>query len=222
MYLNNLEWHKALKEEFNKDYFKELETKITADQKKGELILPFPSGSLVYRAFELTPLSRVKVVILGQDPYPSVQNATGLAFSVPGHKEAPASLRNIFKELKSDLGINNKFNDLSYWAVQGVLLLNTILTVNAGQSNSHKNYGWEVFTDKVLEIICKNRNNMIFLLMGKEAQSKRELIKGDHIIIETAHPSPLSAHRGFFWSKPFSRINNALIKYNKLPVNWQT
>lgn len=225
MHLNEPEWLTMLVKEFSKDYFRELETKIEADRKNGKIVLPFPS-SLVYRAFELTPLSRIKVVILGQDPYPNLQNAMGLAFSVPGHKEAPPMLRNMFKELKSDAGIDNKFNDLSMWAYRGVFLLNTVLTVNAGYSGSHKGYGWERFTDEVLKIVCKNTSYVIYWLLGNDAQSKEDLIinnskKGKFDIIKLPHPSPVSAHKGFFWSKPFSKTNELLASKGMFPIDWQ-
>lgn len=225
MHLNEPEWLTMLSKEFHKDYFKELQRKIEADQKEGSIVLPFPN-SLIYRAFELTPLSRVKVVILGQDPYPNLQSAMGLAFSVPGHKEAPPTLKNIFKELKSDTGIVNKFNDLSMWAYRGVFLLNTILTANAGKSGSHKGYGWELFTDEVIKIVCKNTKYVVYWLLGNDAQEKEDLIinnskPGSYDLIKLPHPSPNSAHKGFFWSKPFSKTNELLAGRNIQPLDWQ-
>jgi len=219
-------WQVMLSKEFTKPYFIELINKIDTDKKDGKIVLPLPVNSLVYRALEITPIWKVKVVILGQDPYPNYKDAMGLAFSVPSYRDAPKSLRNMFKELKSDLGIDNKFNDLSYWAYQGVLLLNTILTVNNGQPGSHKNYSWQTFTDEIIKCICVNRPYVIYLLMGNEAQSKEELIianskSGSYDIIKVPHPSPNSAYRGFFWSKPYSRINNLLVKNGIEAIDWR-
>lgn len=224
--INDISWQSSLEKEFDKPYFTNLLAKIEADKKNGKIILPFPSDSLVYRAFELTPLWKVKVVMLGQDPYPDLKKAMGLAFSVPATRDAPRSLNNIFKELKSDLGIENKFNDLSYWAAQGVLLLNTVLTVNRGTSSSHKGYGWETFTDEALKCVCKYSQHVVYLLLGNEAQKKEELIinnskPGTFDLIKLPHPSPLSAHKGFFWSKPFSRINKLLVKNKLEPIDWR-
>lgn len=218
----------ALGDEFRKDYFKALVSGIENDKRDGKLVLPFPSGN-TYRALELCPLDRVKVVILGQDPYPRMKDATGLAFSVTNTSDIPKSLANIFKELKSDLGIDNlskAYGDLSFWATQGVLLLNTVLTTIEGEPNAHKGYGWEVFTDEILLAICKLKRPIVFLLMGKDAQAKKQLIidnfKGNKFtMIQTAHPSPLSAHRGFFWSKPFSQINEALAEYRLQPIDFR-
>jgi len=219
-------WYFALRDEFNKPYFIELKEKIEADKKKGKIILPFPSDQLVYRALELTPLQSVKVVVLGQDPYPNMKHAMGLAFSVPPSQEPPKSLKNMFKELKSDLGIENKTGDLSLLACRGVLLLNTVLTVNAGEPGSHKTYGWQNFTDEVIKKICNYHRFMIYLLLGQEAQSKEDLITanskpGSFELIKLPHPSPQSASTGFFWSKPFSRINNILIKNEIKEIDWR-
>lgn len=226
-YISEAAWLNALGDEFRKDYFKALISGIENDKKAGKLVLPFPSVN-TYRALELCPLDRVKVVILGQDPYPRMKDATGLAFSVSNTSDIPKSLANIFKELKSDLGIDNLskgYGDLSFWATQGVLLLNTVLTTIEGEPNAHKGYGWEIFTDKVLLSICKQKVSMVYLLMGKDAQAKKQFIKDNSkskvTIIETAHPSPLSAHRGFFWSKPFSQINEALASYKLQPIDWR-
>jgi uracil-DNA glycosylase len=223
--IDEISWQTSLEKEFSKPYFLELKKKIVADKRAGNIILPFPVDSMVYRAFNCTPLYRTKVVILGQDPYPNIKDAIGMAFSVPGLRPAPPTLRNMFKELKHDTGINNTFNDLSFWAYQGVFLLNSILTTLEGIPLAHKNYGWEQFTDKVLETTCKYDKSMIYWLMGSYAQKKKDIIlehsKGKAIIIETPHPSPQSAHTGFFFSKPFSRINNLLIAQGKEQIDWR-
>lgn len=225
MILFDSSWNDKLHKEFDKPYFKQLDHKIQLEVAKGKLVLPFPYNINVFKAFELTPLSTVKVVILGQDPYPNQKDAMGLAFSVPAAQGTPKSLGNMFKELKSDLGIINKTNDLTFWAAQGVFLLNTILTVNVNESNSHKGFGWETFTDKVIEIVCQNKEYVIFWLLGKEAQAKEQLIldssKYKVDILKMPHPSPFSAHKGFFFSKPFSKTNELLIKNKMLPVNWK-
>lgn len=224
--INDLSWQHTLNEEFTKPYFIELQKRIEADKRAGKMVLPFPVSSMVYRALEFTPLWKVKVVILGQDPYPSIQDACGMAFSVPGYRDTPKSLKNMFKELKSDLGIGPVFNDLTHWAVQGVLLLNTVLTVIEGQAGSHKGIGWETFTDEILKNVCKNQKYVVYWLLGKEAQEKEELIinnskSGRFEIIKLPHPSPLSAHRGFFWSKPYSRTNNFLKAKGLEVIDWR-
>ena len=181
----------------------------------------FPPKKQIFRALELTPFDEVKVVILGQDPYHNDFQANGLCFSVSDMVPAPPSLKNIYKELESDLNIKKNTNDLASWALQGVLLLNTTLTVKAHEANSHKDLGWEQFTDFIIKEISTHKENIVFVLWGAYAQKKSQLIDSQkHLIIKTAHPSPLSAHRGFLGSKPFSKINNYLSKHQKAIINW--
>ncbi len=182
----------------------------------------YPSMYDIFNCFKLTPYSNVKAVILGQDPYHEVGQAQGVCFSVPNGVKFPPSLQNIFKELESDLGFKKPTSgDLTSWAKNGVLLLNTVLTVREGQANSHKNCGWMTFTDEVIKLISKKESPVVFILWGGNARSKKPLIAKHHHIIESAHPSPLSAYNGFFGSKPFSKANEFLIKDNKTPINWQ-
>lgn len=215
-------WYHSLSSEYNKAYYKELEIKIAQDRKAGKLILPLEDR--IFRAFELCPLDKVKLVIIGQDPYLSLKQATGLAFSVPVSEVPPPSLRNILKELKSDTGNVKADGDLTNWAVQGVLLLNTVLTVEAGKSASHAGYGWETFTDSVIKILAKQGRPLVYCLWGKHAQRKKELINlnssAPTLIIESPHPSPLAAHTGFFWSKPFTKSNEFLASHNIQPIDW--
>ena len=215
-------WLEVLKEEFNKPYMIELKKFLIEEKNKGKKILP--KGSLWFNALNSTPLDKVKVVIIGQDPYPTIGHSHGLCFSVLPHiKPLPKSLLNINKELLDDLGINNFHTGyLQSWTQQGVLLLNAILTVEAGKSGSHQGKGWEIFTDKIIEIINKRFNNIVFILWGSYAQKKGISIDTNrHLIIKSPHPSPLSAYRGFFGSRPFSRTNNYLISKNKTPIKWQ-
>ncbi len=215
-------WLEVLKEEFNKPYMIELKKFLIEEKNKGKKILP--KGSLWFNALNSTPLDKVKVVIIGQDPYPTIGHSHGLCFSVLPHiKPLPKSLLNINKELLDDLGINNFHTGyLQSWTQQGVLLLNAILTVEAGKSGSHQGKGWEIFTDKIIEIINKRFNNIVFILWGSYAQKKGISIDTNrHLIIKSPHPSPLSAYRGFFGSRPFSRTNNYLISKNKTPIEWQ-
>jgi uracil-DNA glycosylase len=183
----------------------------------------YPARNEVYKAFELTPFESVKVVILGQDPYHGPGQAHGLAFSVPRAARIPPSLRNIYKELSADLGIPPaKHGNLEAWARQGVLLLNTSLTVTEGAAGSHAGFGWETVTDDAIRALAEDRDGLVFVLWGAHAQKKASLIDPRrHLIIKTAHPSPLSAHRGFFGSRPFSRINEYLEQEGKTPVDWR-
>jgi len=220
----NLEssWLEVLKEEFSKPYMQELKKFLVEEKQKGKIILP--KGSLWFNALNSTPLDKVKVVIIGQDPYPTIGHSHGLCFSVLPHiKPLPKSLLNINKELLDDLNINNFHSGyLQSWTQQGVLLLNAILTVEAGKSGSHQGKGWEIFTDKIIEVINQKCNNIVFILWGSYAQKKGISIDTNrHMIIKSPHPSPLSAYRGFFGSKPFSRTNKYLISQNKIPINWQ-
>ena len=206
------DWLKHLASEFEKPYMIKLKAKILEEKKLGKKI--FPPGPLIFNAFHLTHLKDLRVVILGQDPYHGHGQAHGLCFSVPTGVNPPPSLKNIFKELKEDLDIvkNPNNGNLESWAKQGVFLLNTSLTVCAGKAMSHKDIGWEQFTDKVISVISEEKEKIVFVLWGSHAQSKIPLINAKHIIIKSPHPSPLSAHRGFFGSRPFSRINQNLEK----------
>ena len=181
----------------------------------------YPARENVYQAFDLTPLDNVKVVILGQDPYHGPNQAHGLAFSVQPDAKFPPSLRNIYKELESDIGCKRTSPHLQDWAKEGVLLLNTVLTVEAHKAHSHKNIGWEIFTNEIIKSISRELEDVVFILWGKPAQEKIKLIDTErHHIIKSVHPSPLSAHRGFFGSKPFSETNQFLKSKGKELINW--
>lgn len=181
----------------------------------------FPPKHQIFRAIELTPFEKVKVVIIGQDPYHNDYQANGLSFSVNESVAAPPSLRNIFQELHSDLGINRTRKDLQDWSEQGVLLLNATLTVRAHHANSHKDLGWDYFTDYIIKALSEQRENIVFVLWGSFAQKKKMLInEAKHFVLQSAHPSPLSAHRGFFGSKPFSQINNFLSQKGISEIEW--
>ena len=204
-------WIQYLEEELNQSYMKDLKKKLIEYQNKN--ITVYPEKSEIFNAFHLTPFQKIKVVILGQDPYHGPGQAHGLSFSVPHNIKTPPSLMNIFKELDSDLKVEiNKTNgNLEHWAKQGVFLLNTTLTVEKSKPMSHKNFGWNIFTDKVIEIINHYRENIVFILWGAHANSKTHLIDSSkHLILKSVHPSPLSSHRGFFGSRPFSQTNNYL------------
>jgi uracil-DNA glycosylase len=182
-----------------------------------------PNSEDTFRAFELTLPSSIEVVILGQDPYPTPGNAHGLAFSVQDGVKIPASLKNIFKELESDLSVPiSKSGNLTPWAKQGILLLNTVLSVVAGEAGSHRKKGWEQFTDAVIQAISASARPVVFLLWGADAQKKKSLIDSTrHLILESVHPSPLSARNGFFGSKPFSQINNQLVNWGRTAIDWK-
>ena len=211
-------WKEILAPIKNSEYFATLRKKINEEYAKN---ICFPPKKQIFRALALTPFDEVKVVILGQDPYHNDFQANGLCFSVSDMVPAPPSLKNIYKELESDLNIKKNTNDLASWALQGVLLLNTTLTVKAHEANSHKDLGWEQFTDFIIKEISTHKENIVFVLWGAYAQKKSQLIDSQkHLIIKTAHPSPLSAHRGFLGSKPFSKINNYLSKHQKAIINW--
>ncbi len=216
----NNDWDNLLKDEFNKDYYLSLR-KFLLNEYKTQVI--HPSMYDIFNALKFTAYKDVKVVILGQDPYHGPNQAHGFSFSVKYGVKTPPSLRNIFKELSSDLGCyipNNGF--LEEWANQGVLLLNTVLTVREGQANSHKGKGWEIFTDKIIELLNKREEPIVFILWGRNAISKEAIITNNiHKIIKSVHPSPLSATRGFFGSKPFSQTNEFLKSINKDPIDWQ-
>ena len=213
-------WKKVLDDEFTKPYFKGIITHLKTEKAQGKTI--YPPGSLIFNAFEQTPFKKVRVVILGQDPYHGPKQAMGLSFSVPKNIPPPPSLINIFKELHDDVGAPiPKHGDLTSWAQQGVLLLNASLTVRAGEPMSHSKIGWHAFTDCVISTLSKERENIVFLLWGKFAQQKIELIDvGKHHILKTVHPAPLSASNGFFGCRHFSKTNTYLMKQGFDPVDW--
>lgn len=213
-------WKKALEREFDKPYFASLVHFLYQEKAAGKQI--FPTGKDIFKAFELTPLPEVKVVILGQDPYHGYGQAMGLSFSVPDNIPAPPSLINIFKEIEDDLGIIMSGRpNLEGWARQGVLLLNAILTVRAGQPASHSRIGWQEFTDAVIRCLSDNCSGIVFLLWGNFARSKKDLIDSSkHFVLEAAHPSPL-ARGAFFGCRHFSRTNSILIDEGKTPIDWQ-
>lgn len=213
-------WHQALSSEFEKPYFKALSDFLHREKAAGKVI--YPPGSMIFKAFELTPVDSVKVVILGQDPYHGPGQAMGLSFSVPSNVPAPPSLKNIFREISDDLGIRMSGNpNLEPWARQGVLLLNTSLTVQSGMANSHSRIGWGEFTDAVIKYISDNCEGVVFLLWGRFAQSKKALIdQTKHHVLEAAHPSPL-AGGAFFGCRHFSKTNKILVEEGKTPINWQ-
>ena len=212
-------WYELLKDEFEKDYFLKLRQFIKNEYKTKQI---FPHPKNIFKAFELTPVNDVKVIILGQDPYHGADQAHGLAFSVQENIKIPPSLSNIYKELYDDLNIPIKRSgNLEYWAKQGVLLLNTVLTVESGKANSHKNIGWEKFTESVISLISKKKEILVFLLWGNYAHKKEDFIESNnHLILKSVHPSPLSAYNGFFGSKHFSKANNFLKKNNIKEIVW--
>jgi len=213
-------WKNVLQEEFGKNYMRNL-MKFLIKEKVNYTI--YPNGKNIFNAFNTTPFNNVKVVILGQDPYHGKGQAHGLSFSVPNEVKTPPSLVNIFKEIDRDLGIqNHDKGDLTNWAKQGVLLLNSTLTVRKNEAGSHQNKGWEEFTDKVISTISKLKNGVIFLLWGKVAKDKQKLInKNKHHILMSSHPSPLSAYRGFLGCSHFSVCNEILKNQNKTEINWK-
>ena len=213
-------WKQALQSEFEQPYFAELVRFLHQEKESGRVI--FPPGGQIFKAFELTPLDQVKVVILGQDPYHGYGQAMGLSFSVPQGVPAPPSLKNIFKEIEDDLGIRMSGSpDLQPWARQGVLLLNAILTVRSGEAASHSGIGWQPFTDAVIRCISDRLEGVVFLLWGNFARSKRALIDTSrHYVLEAPHPSPL-ARGAFFGCRHFSQTNQILAAQGKTPINWQ-
>ena len=214
----NEKWDLVLKDELEKDYFKKLGIFVKNEYKNKTI---YPAYNNIFKALRLTDYDKVKVVILGQDPYHGVNEAHGLSFSVLEGVRRPPSLDNIFKELYSDLGIKRENNNLTDWALQGVLLLNSVLTVEKDKAFSHSNKGWEIFTDTIIERLNERNSPVIFVLWGNAARSKKALIdQNKHYIIESAHPPPLSASRGFFGSKPFSRINKILRDNNEKEIEW--
>jgi uracil-DNA glycosylase len=212
-------WQRVLADEFAKPYWAELQEFVTTEREKYTV---YPPADEVYTAFRLAPFEDVHVFLLGQDPYPGPGQAHGLCFSVKPGVALPGSLRNMYKELHDDLGIPPaKTGYLAQWAEQGMLMLNAVLTVRAGEPNSHKGKGWEYFTDEVIRTVGENDDPVVFVLWGAYAQKKLKLIDTDrHTIIQSAHPSPLSVANGFFGSKPFSKINAALKKHGHKPIDW--
>jgi len=215
-----LNWKVLLESEFEKPYWQTLQAFVAKERVEHDI---FPVADEVFTAFDLTPPENVRVLILGQDPYPGVGQGHGLSFSVKPGMAIPASLRNMYKELQDDLGIPPaKTGYLAPWAKQGVFMLNAVLTVRAGEPNSHKNQGWETFTDAVISAVSNFAEPVIFVLWGAYAQKKVRLIDtAKHSVIQTAHPSPLSARNGFFGSKPYSRINELLAKQGKAEIDWR-
>lgn len=214
------DWDIYLKEEYNKDYFKKLIDFVNKEYKEKTI---YPPKNEIFNALRHTSYKDVKVVILGQDPYHGEHQAEGLSFSVKNGIRKPPSLQNIFKELNDDLGISfPETSSLIPWADQGVLLLNAVLTVEANMAASHKDKGWEIFTDKIIELLDKKEEPIVFILWGSFARNKKKLITNkNHYIVESAHPSPLSAYNGFFGSKPFSKTNNFLISKGLKPIDWK-
>ena len=214
----NEKWDLVLKEELKKEYFKKLGI-FVKNEYKNKII--FPQYKNIFNALKYTDYDNVKVVILGQDPYHGENEAHGLSFSVLEGVRRPPSLDNIFKELYADIGVKRLNNNLTDWALQGILLLNSVLTVEKDKAFSHKNKGWEIFTDTIIKKLNEREEPVIFVLWGNSARNKKELIDTKkHYIIESAHPSPLSANRGFFGSRPFSKINKILSDNNKKEIEW--
>lgn len=214
----NKEWDKVLQSEFKKDYFRKLGIFVKSEYKTKKI---YPKYKDIFNAFRYTDYDKVKVVILGQDPYHGDNEAHGLSFSVQEGVNMPPSLRNIFKELEDDISKKRSISDLTDWAKQGVLLLNSIMTVVKDRPLSHRDKGWEIFTDNVIKKLGQRKEPMVFILWGNYARNKKYLVENkDHLIIESPHPSPLSANRGFFGSKPFSKTNQFLIDHNIEPIDW--
>lgn len=218
MQLNRV-WQIFLDSEINKEYFNKLSTFIDLEYENTTI---YPKYENIFRAFNLLKPSEVKVVIIGQDPYHGASQANGLAFSVSSHLKIPPSLKNIYKELVEDIGCEMPANgDLTSWANQGILLINAVLTVREAQANSHKDKGWERFTDSVIKKLSEDFENIVFILWGNPSQKKSILIdESKHLIIKSVHPSPLSAYRGFYGSKPFSKTNEYFIKNGINKINW--
>jgi len=212
-------WRELLKDEFDKPYFLELTNFVKQEYQKGKV---FPPGKYIFNALDSLPVDKVKVVILGQDPYHGDGQAHGLSFSVPDGIEPPPSLKNIYKELYSDLGVRKTDSgNLTSWVNQGILLLNATLTVRAHQAGSHQNKGWEIFTDAVIKNLSVKNKNLVFILWGNYAQKKGAFINpNDHLVLKSPHPSPLSAYNGFFGSKPFSKTNAYLVGVGKKTISW--
>ena len=212
-------WRNLLKEEFEKPYFKALQEFL---EKEYNSYTIYPTMENIFNALNATKYEDVKVVIIGQDPYHEPNQAHGLAFSVQDGVQLPPSLVNIYKEIESDLGVKcHQTGNLLRWAKQGVLLLNTSLTVRKGQANSHRGKGWEIYTDKIIELLSNRTDPIVFLLWGSNAQAFAPKIAKHHLVLKAPHPSPLSSYRGFFGCKHFSKTNDFLKSQNKEPINWQ-
>ncbi|HSI43060.1 MAG TPA: uracil-DNA glycosylase [Methylotenera sp.] len=214
-------WQAVLGDELHKPYMEALRTFLKQEKASGKVI--YPPSPLIFNAFNHTPFEKVRVVIIGQDPYHGPGQAQGLSFSVPNGIPLPPSLQNIFKEIATDLNIKMSRNgDLTKWADQGVLLLNATLTVEQGKAGSHQGKGWERFTDAAITALNQYREGLVFVLWGSYAQKKGDMIDvSRHLVIKSVHPSPLSAHRGFFGNHQFSMINEYLVKHGKAPIDWQ-
>lgn len=211
-------WKAQLQDQFEQPYWQSLTAFVKAEYAAGPCC---PAGKNIFRAFDLTPFDDVKVVILGQDPYHTPGAAMGFCFSVPDGNRPQPSLQNIFKELHDDLGVQRQQTDLTDWARQGVFLLNSVLTVRERAAGSHANHGWETFTDSAIARLSAQRDGLVFILWGSYAIAKRALIDtGKHLVLTARHPSPLSAHSGFFGSKPFSRTNDYLAARGNTPIRW--
>lgn len=212
-------WAELLRSEFESEYFAQLQSFLSEERSKHTV---YPPNQFIFSAFDHTPVDKVKAVILGQDPYHGPGQANGLCFSVNNGVLHPPSLRNIFKELNSDVGIIPKSGNLERWAENGVLLLNTVLTVQRGKADSHKKKGWEQFTDAAISHLSERRKDLVFLLWGKKAQQKEPLIAKDrgHLILKAPHPSPFSAHKGFFGCRHFSKVNTFMGQTGRPPIDW--
>lgn len=217
--LFNNSWDDILIEELNKEYFQQLMEKLEKERKN---FIIFPKEEDIFNALKMVSYEQAKVVIIGQDPYHGENQAHGYSFSVQKGIKIPPSLRNIYKELGNDLGIQTpEHGNLENWARQGVLLLNSSLTVRKGEANSHRNLGWEIFTDTIIEKLGEREDPMVFILWGNHARNKKKFIRNkNHLILESVHPSPLSASRGFFGTKPFSKTNEFLVSLGKKPISW--
>jgi uracil-DNA glycosylase len=213
------DWNPLLRDEFGKEYWSQLQAFVASERSK---TLVYPRAEDVFQALHLTPYNEVRVLILGQDPYHGVGQANGLCFSVNEGIKIPPSLSNIYREMKTDLGFSPpNHGNLGAWAKQGVLLLNTVLTVEDSKPGSHRNHGWEIFSDRIIDVVSKKTEPVVFVLWGAAAQKKKALIDLDrHVVIESVHPSPLSAYRGFLGSRPFSKINQALSGFGIEPIDW--
>jgi uracil-DNA glycosylase len=214
-------WKALLAEEFEADYMRQLGSFLRQEKAAGKVI--YPPGRLIFNALDSTPFDQVKVVILGQDPYHGPEQAHGLCFSVPPGIDIPPSLQNIYKELQSDLGLNPPSHGcLQPWADQGVLLLNAVLTVEKGHAGAHQGRGWERFTDRIVALLNEHKQGLVFLLWGSYAQKKGQFIdRSRHLVLQSAHPSPLSAYRGFLGNRHFSMTNDYLRQQGKTVINWQ-
>ena len=212
-------WYELLKDEFDKDYFKKLQLFLDDEYKNYQV---YPSQQNIFNALNHLPFDKIKVVIIGKDPYHEPGQAQGLAFSVPENVQIPPSLVNIFKEIEDDLNVKClKNGNLERWANQGILLLNTVLTVRRGQANSHKDKGWETLTRKIIQLVGQRQKPAVFMLWGSYAQSFAPLIAPQHLVLKAPHPSPLSAYRGFFGCKHFSKCNEFLRSHNEEPIDWR-